>query len=90
MPNPSEPFKKDLSLLFYDCVWNGQRNKIKRKTLCRPSEEGGLNMMDVNTFLETLMTKLLTDNNGGWLSLPQGLCARPGPTQPLWRYIPLF
>ena len=34
-------------LLFYDFIWNGKKYKIKRETLCKPLEEGGLNMIDI-------------------------------------------
>ena len=43
-----------LTLLFYEFIWNGKRNKIKRTTLCKSLEKGGLNMVEINVFIDSL------------------------------------
>ena len=54
LPKPGKQFITDLMLLFYDFIWNSKKDKIKRKTLCKPLEEDGLNKIDVNIFIESL------------------------------------
>ena len=48
--------------------------KIKRKTLCRSIEEGGLNMIDITVMQDTFYIrwalKLLTNTNQAWTALP--------------------
>ena len=73
LPNPGKQFITDLMLLFYDFIWNGKKDKIKRKTLCKPLEEGGLNMIDVNVFIESLkvtwIRKLFKKDKCEWMAL---------------------
>ena len=89
LPNPGKHFITDLMLLFYDFIWNGKKDKIKRKTLCKPLEEGGLNMIDVNVFIESLKLKVtwirkLLKNRQMWVDhFTQEGCARPRSTEVL-------
>ena len=49
-----------------------KKDQIKRKTLCKPLKEGGLNMIDVNVFIESLkvtwIRKLLKKDKCGWMA----------------------
>ena len=46
--------KKKKKKKFYEFIWNGKRDKIKRTMLCKSLEKGGLNMVEINVFTDSL------------------------------------
>ena len=54
LPDPDGQFLKELSSLFYDFLWSGKKDKIKREITIKPYESGGLKMIDVQCFLSAL------------------------------------
>ena len=36
LPNPSEPFLKELNKILFKLVWNQKQDRIKRITMCKP------------------------------------------------------
>ena len=64
---------KDLTLLFYKFIWNGKRDKIKRKMLYTSLEEGGLNLTEINIFMDSLkvtrIRKMLKEDKSRWMTL---------------------
>ena len=52
--HPCKQFTKDL-MLFYDFIWNGKKKKKTKsnETSRKPLDEGGLNMTEVNVFIES-------------------------------------
>lgn len=48
-----EDLEKRLSKLFYNFIW-GQRERIKRKLLIAPIEQGGVGMIDIQSYLWSL------------------------------------
>ena len=73
LPNPCNRFIKDLTLLFYKFIWNGKRDKIKQTTLCKSLDEGGLNMIEINVFVDSLkvtwIRKMLKEDKCRWMAL---------------------
>ena len=73
LPNPCNRFIKDLTLLFYKFIWNGKRDKVKRATLCKSLEEGGLKMIEINVFIDSLkvtwIRKMLKKDKCRWIAL---------------------
>ena len=52
-------------------MWNGKRDKIKGTTLCKSLEEGGLNMIEINVFIDSLKVTWIRkmpkqDQRSGW------------------------
>lgn len=51
LPDPSEAFLQELNAVFFQFLWDGKRGRINKSVVCKPHEEGGLNMLNVYTFL---------------------------------------
>ena len=71
LPNPSSEIIKSLKQQSFEFIWNNKRDKIKRDTLIKPYEEGGLRMVDLNCYVNSLKitwVKRLIDeqNKGAW------------------------
>ena len=65
IPDPPPEFLKELDQLLLRFLWGGKTNRIKKKTICKSYEEGGLKMVDIYSFLATLKIswiKRLTDS----------------------------
>ena len=73
LPNPCNKFVKDLTLLIYKFIWNSKRDKIKRTTMCKSLEEGGLNMTQINVLIDCLevtwIKKMLKEDKCRWMAL---------------------
>ena len=54
LPTPSNKTIKDLNSLFYQFLWDGKPDKIKRETLKQKLENGGLSMIDIELFDQSL------------------------------------
>ena len=62
---------REINRLFYDFLWNGKGDKIKREVMINDYEKGGLKMIDIESFnkgLKTTWVKKYTDvnNHGKW------------------------
>ena len=51
IPDPSNKFIKDLDKLFFEFIWNEKPSKICENVLIKSYDQGGLNMICLNTFL---------------------------------------
>ena len=40
--------------MLFDFLWNGMKDKIKRKTLCQAFEQGGLKMVNTHEYLSAM------------------------------------
>ena len=60
---------KAINKLFYNFLWNGKGDKIKRDVIINNYENGGLKMIDIKSFSKALKTtwvkKFLDRNNNG-------------------------
>ena len=77
-----------LNRLFFTFIW--KRNfkegrtfeRVKRKIMCQDIEEGGLNMIDINTmqdcFLIKWCLKLIVENKEKWAALPMKFLEKIG------------
>ena len=50
LPKPSEKITKDIQNLFYNYLWNGGPDKIKRSVVIQNYDRGGLRMIDADSF----------------------------------------
>ena len=68
--------------MFFNFLWNGKREKIKRKTLIGRKEQGGLNMVDVNTFIKSIkinwIKALMQKDEANWKIIPSYLLDQYG------------
>ena len=54
LPSPSPGFIKNLNDICYKFVWDNKPDKINRKQLCASKLEGGLKMIDIESFIRGL------------------------------------
>ena len=59
LPRPSTAVIKQVNSLIYKFMWGGGREKIKREIVNLSREQGGLGMIDFNSFISSLKIKLL-------------------------------
>ena len=69
----SESFLREVNHLFYNFLWNGKPDKIKRSTANLKYIEGGINMINIFNFEKALkvswMKKLISKPNSQWHKL---------------------
>ena len=65
----SQQFNKDINELFYDFLWSGKGDKIKHNIVINDYPEGGLKMIDTESFSKSLkniwINKYMDPNNHG-------------------------
>jgi hypothetical protein len=70
LPNLKQSLFNDLNKLFFNFIWDGKPEKIKRNTLKADFEDGGLNMIHLqqfNAYLKISWIKRFFSNlKGGW------------------------
>ena len=54
LPNPSKKKIDELQIMFYQYLWDKKPDKIKRTVITQNYTEGGLRMIDVGTFMNSL------------------------------------
>ena len=67
----SHEFLKDINSLFYKFLWNGKSDKIKRTQMINDYSNGGLRMLDIQSFNQALKAKWIQKyldqkNKGKW------------------------
>ena len=66
---------KIINTLIFKFLWHGKREKIKRSTLIGHKTEGGLDMLDTESFFRSLKIKwiktLLNKEEANWKILPK-------------------
>ena len=64
-----ESIIREVNSLFYDFLWDGKSDKIKRKVMINDFKDGSLRMLDIESFNKTLkcswIKKYLDDENKG-------------------------
>ena len=75
IPSPEKNVFKKIENLFYKFIWNGKPDKVKRSILTKHLFDGGLNMIDVNNFENSLKLTWLrrthTNYNTPWLKVAE-------------------
>ena len=54
LPNPVDSTVKTIQKLFFNFLWDGKPDKIKRKQITKPYNQGGLNMVDLFPYIQSL------------------------------------
>lgn len=54
LPNPPEQIIKLLTQESYSFIWNSKRDKVKRNTIIQNIEDGGINMIDIPIYLNSI------------------------------------
>ena len=74
LPTPPKDFFREINKKFYRFLWKGKPPKIKKTTLELDIKDGGLKMVNVETFEKTLKTKWLKTvltSNEIWALIPK-------------------
>ena len=71
LPDPPKDILKTLQQKSFEFIWNNKRDKIKRNTVIKSYEDGGLNMTNIHFYINSInitWVKRLIDpeNKGTW------------------------
>jgi hypothetical protein len=71
---PPEKFIEEITNIAFKFLWNGKKDKVKRKTIITDYGEGGLKMLDFKSFLcaqKAMWVKRLSKtSNASWTAYP--------------------
>ncbi len=92
LPNPSEKFFKELDSMCYSFIWDKKPDKIKRNILISDYENGGIKMLHVRNFCDSMKLfwiKKLLDNEivTDWKTLNLDIFSKFGGNL-IWNYHP--
>lgn len=78
LPCPGEDTIKKLNSILFRFVWNNGADKIKRSTLVQDYKHGGLKMIDLRSFLDSLKCSWLkrlywAESNTLWANISKGM-----------------
>ena len=71
LPNPEEHILKEINTIFYDFLWEGTA-KIKQTVIVNKYMDGGLNMINIKAFINSLKAtwiRRLLCTEGSWTKL---------------------
>ena len=72
LPNPKKEIIVELTKAFSNFLWGSKCSKIKKDTVTQPTEEGGLNMINLEAFISSLkctwIRRLLTGGQS-WINI---------------------
>ena len=74
LPNPSQSVLKQLERIFFSFLWHGGRDPIKRAKTIQSYAAGGLQMIDVKAFVQSLKLtwlKRLRESKAPWVILAE-------------------
>lgn len=70
IPTPSNKFITDLNIVFCINLWNFIIDEIKRKQIAQEYSHGGLNIIDINNYIQGLkpswIKRLMSGKNASW------------------------
>ena len=73
LPNPSEIVVKKINQLMFKFLWDNKPEKISRKQITQSYTQGGLNMINLEYFIESLkiswIRRLLKTSDSSWVNL---------------------
>ena len=72
LPKPPLDFTKRLKTELFHFIWGGKTDRLRRLSICRPYAEGGLAMMEIDTYIDALKATWVRreiKSNHSWTSL---------------------
>ena len=73
LPKPKLEQLTQLNHIMHKYIWNNKPNKVKRSQICKPYDEGGLKMIDLEYFIKALkitrMRRLYLSSNAPWVHI---------------------
>ena len=84
MLNTPDKFTNKVNKLIFDYVWKHKNPKVKKSTLVKSKEKGGLNMVDFTLFDKALkicwVKRLCSEGDEAWKLIPLRLLSSVGGT----------
>ena len=78
IPNPSKNFIKEVNSLLFNFLWSGTKDKIKRDICIKHYNDGGLNMIHLEHFINaskiSWIKRRLYSNESKWCHLYEFFC----------------
>ncbi len=77
LPRPPEKLIKQLQDMCFNFVWDGKRDKIKRKYAIHTIQNGGIDIPDISTFIKSLKlswVRKININDSKWKALLKEIC----------------
>ena len=71
LPAPVKEYFRKIEKKFLDLIWKGKRHEVSKSTLCLNTEEGGLNMINLTEFDQSLKLTWIRktiNSNADWLN----------------------
>ena len=90
LPNPSENIKKEINVMFYNFIWDKKPDKIKRKIANKKLLDGGLGMIDVGIFTQSLKLTWLRRNYTSRCKWKEILSAQQPNFNDIYRFGPAY
>ena len=72
IPNPSHNILKELNHSIFKFIWNNKNDKVKREVMTLDFDDGGLNMIDLKTYIHSLKLtwiRRILNTEGIWQNL---------------------
>ena len=73
IPAPTKKVLQELEKIFFKFIWDGKPDKIKRTTLVKPYHNGGLNMINLTSYICALKTtwihRVYNNMNAPWVNV---------------------
>lgn len=73
---------KILARMLYNFIWDGKKEKVKSQTLIGKYDDGGLNMIDVESHIQMLkmvwIKRLCNTSSANWMIIPKCFCDQFG------------
>ena len=74
LPKPALDFTKRLRTEMFHFIWGGKTDRLRRLSICRPYDKGGLAMVEIDTWIDALKATWIRreiKSNHSWTSLFQ-------------------
>ena len=73
VPSPNKHILKEFETVFLNFIWDGKPDKVKRTSVTKNYQDGGLDMIDLNNFISALKTtwlrRMFMYSNAPWVNL---------------------
>ena len=71
LERPDSEMVKNIKKKMFEFLWDGKPEKISRNTIIQSYEDGGLRMVDIDVYINTIKCSWVrrlcdTQNNGVW------------------------
>ena len=70
LPNPNDKFIQELNQTLFNFLWNSKIDRVKRDVITQDYDKGGIKMIDLRSYIESLKTtwirRIIKGNNSKW------------------------